>query len=69
VFRVLCASSDLMAVRNAIEGAKLAVDSSEIVWIPVQTVEADASTLAQVEKLVDLLEDHDDVQRVYTNLA
>ncbi|MEY2716290.1 MAG: hypothetical protein RIT24_2633 [Planctomycetota bacterium] len=69
VFRVLCAPSVLMAVRNAIEGAKLAVESAEIVWIPMQTVDADAGTLAQVEKLVDLLEDHDDVQRVYTNLA
>jgi transcriptional/translational regulatory protein YebC/TACO1 len=35
----------------------------------MQTVEVDAETLSDVERLVDALEDHDDVQRVYTNLA
>lgn len=68
-FQVLCSPADLMAVRSAIESAKLTVDSADIVWIPMQTVEAEESVQAQVEKLVDLLEDHDDVQRVYTNLA
>jgi transcriptional/translational regulatory protein YebC/TACO1 len=66
---VLCAPSDLAAVRGAIEAARIAVDSAEIVWIPMQTVEADADTLVQVERLIDALEDHDDVQRVYTNLV
>jgi YebC/PmpR family DNA-binding regulatory protein len=68
-YRVLCAPSDLAAVRGAIEAARIAVDSAEIVWIPMQTVEADADTLVQVERLIDALEDHDDVQRVYTNLV
>jgi transcriptional/translational regulatory protein YebC/TACO1 len=39
------------------------------VWVPLQTVDADADTLAQIERLIDAIEDHDDVQRVYTNLA
>ena len=47
----------------------MAVDSAEIVWVPMQTVEVDEATLALVEKLVDLIEDQDDVQKVYTNLA
>ena len=69
VFQVLCPPSDLMAVRTAIESAGMAVDSAEIVWVPMQTVEVDEATLALVEKLVDLIEDQDDVQKVYTNLA
>ena len=69
VFQVLCAPSDLMAVRSAIESAGMAVDSAEIVWVPMQTVQVDEATLASVEKLVDLIEDQDDVQKVYTNLA
>lgn len=69
VFRVLTAPTDVMAVRSAIESAGVGVESAEIVWIPMQTVEVDASTLGSVERLIDLLEDHDDVQRVYTNLA
>lgn len=69
VFRVLCAPADLASLRNAIEAAKLAVDSAEIIWMPLQTVEADPALLPQVERLVELLEDHDDVQQVYTNLG
>jgi transcriptional/translational regulatory protein YebC/TACO1 len=69
VFQVLCPPSDLMAVRTAIESAGMAVDGAEIVWVPMQTVEVDEATLALVEKLVDLIEDQDDVQKVYTNLA
>ncbi len=69
IVRVLCAAGDLMAVRAAIESARLQVESAEIVWIPLQTVGVDPETLALVEKLVEILEDHDDVQRVYTSLA
>jgi YebC/PmpR family DNA-binding regulatory protein len=68
-FRVLAAPGDLIAVRQAVESAGFEVESAEIVWIPLQTVDADAATAAQVEQIVDALEDHDDVQKVYTNLA
>lgn len=67
-FRVLGPASDLIAMRSAIETAGMTIDSAEIIWVPAQTVRADGETLAAVEKLVDALEDHDDVQRVYTNL-
>ncbi|MFM7135400.1 MAG: YebC/PmpR family DNA-binding transcriptional regulator [Planctomycetota bacterium] len=69
VFRVLCPPNDLMAVRNAIERAGIAVDSAEFVWIPATTVELDESTAAELQTLVDALEDHDDVQKVHTNQA
>ena len=68
-FQVLGAPSDLIAIRTAIEAQGLTVDSAEIVWIPSQTVEVDADTLLEVEKIVDALEDLDDVQNVYTSLA
>jgi YebC/PmpR family DNA-binding regulatory protein len=68
-FRVLSQPSELMAVRTAVESAGFKVESAEIVWVPLQTVDADAETLAQIERLIDAIEDHDDVQRVYTNLA
>ncbi len=69
VFQVLGAPGDLQAIRSAVEGAKLTVSSAEVVWMPMQTVDVDAETLAGVEKIIDALEDHDDVQNVYTNLA
>jgi YebC/PmpR family DNA-binding regulatory protein len=68
-FQVLGPPNNLIALRTAVEAAGMTVDGAEIVWIPMQTVEADAATLAEVEKIVDALEDHDDVQKVYTNLA
>ncbi len=69
VFQVLAPPAALAAVRAAIEAAKLTIESAEIVWIPMQTVEVDAEMLAEVERIVEALEDHDDVQRVFTNLA
>jgi len=69
IFQILCPPAALAAVRGAVEAARITVESAEIVWIPMQTVEGDEATAAAVEKLVDLLEDHDDVQRVFTNLA
>jgi len=68
-FQVLCAPADLLAVRAAIEAAKLTVDSAEVVWIPQQTVEVSAEAMPLIEKIVDALEDHDDVQKVFTSLA
>jgi YebC/PmpR family DNA-binding regulatory protein len=68
-FQVLCAPADLLAVRTAIEAAKLTVDSAEVVWIPQQTVEVSAEAMPLIEKIVDALEDHDDVQTVFTSLA
>jgi transcriptional/translational regulatory protein YebC/TACO1 len=69
IFQVLCPPAALAAVRSAVAAAGISVESAEIVWVPLQTVEADESTVASVERLVDLLEDHDDVQRVFTNLS
>ena len=53
IFQVLCAPADLIAVRAAVAGAGLQVESAEIVWNSTQTVEVDAHTLALVEKLVE----------------
>ncbi|MCE9620433.1 MAG: YebC/PmpR family DNA-binding transcriptional regulator [Planctomycetes bacterium] len=57
------------AVREAVEAAGIAVESAQIEYVPLNTVSVDAPTLQTVEKLVEALEDHDDVQRVHTNLS
>ena len=56
-------------VREAVEAANIAVESAQIEYVPLNTVSVDAETIQTVEKLVEALEDHDDVQRVHTNLA
>ena len=58
---------DLESVRKALEGAGVAVDSAESTMIAKQTVELDSGKARQALRLVELLEDLDDVQRVTAN--
>ena len=58
---------DLEAVRKALEGAGVSVDSAESTMIAKQTVELDSAKARQALRLVELLEDLDDVQRVTAN--
>ncbi len=65
---VTSAPSDLAAVRTALEGAGLEPGASELTLVPTSTVEvASDSEAKQVLRLVEALEDHDDVQNVYAN--
>jgi YebC/PmpR family DNA-binding regulatory protein len=59
--------ADLEAVRKALEGGGVAVESAESAMIAKQTVELDASRARQALRLVELLEELDDVQRVTAN--
>jgi YebC/PmpR family DNA-binding regulatory protein len=60
--------SDLEIVRQALEQRKLTITNAEVSMVPKTVVEADSKTTAQVMKLIERLEDLDDVQRVYTNV-
>ena len=67
-FQVTCEPEALNAVREAIEAAGFRVESAEATMVPKTTVEvADEATARKVMKLVDALEDNDDVQEVYAN--
>ena len=59
--------ADLEAVRKALEGAGVAVDSAENTMVAKQTVELDSHKARQALRLVELLEDLEDVQRVTAN--
>jgi YebC/PmpR family DNA-binding regulatory protein len=59
--------ADLESVRKAIEGGGTAVEDAEIAMIAKQTVELDEAKARQALRLVELLEDLDDVQRVTAN--
>jgi YebC/PmpR family DNA-binding regulatory protein len=67
-FEVLSAASDLVAVRTALQQANIDYDSAEASFVPSVTVEVDAQGGAKVVRLVDALEDSDDVQNVFTNV-
>lgn len=66
-WEVLTSPSDLPAVRAAIEAAGLGIESADITQMPSTDVPVDASSAAQVLRLVDALDDLDDVQAVYAN--
>jgi YebC/PmpR family DNA-binding regulatory protein len=68
VFQVTSAPESLAAVREAIEAAGLTVDSAELMLVPKTTVAVeDEAKARQVMRLIDALEDNDDVQDVYAN--
>jgi YebC/PmpR family DNA-binding regulatory protein len=58
----------LEPVRAALESAGLSIESAEATLLPKTTVELDEEQATQVLKLIDRLEDLDDVQRVYSNV-
>jgi YebC/PmpR family DNA-binding regulatory protein len=64
---VYTSPSDLESVRQALEGTGVPVESAESTMIAKQTVELDAAKARQALRLVELLEDLDDVSRVTAN--
>ena len=67
-FQVVAPPEDLSTVRQAIEDAGFAVESSELTMVPKTTIEVeDESAAKKILRLIDQLEDNDDVQDVYAN--
>jgi len=66
-FEVLSEATDLVAVRTALQEAGIDYDSAEVQFVPATQVELDADGARKVFKLVDALEDSDDVQNVFAN--
>jgi YebC/PmpR family DNA-binding regulatory protein len=66
-FEVRCEAGDLVAVRTAIQQAGLDYESAESSWVPSVTVPLDADDAAKVFRLLEALEDSDDVQDVFAN--
>ncbi len=67
-FEVISEPGDLVAVRTALQEAEIEYDSAESGFQPSVSVAVDAEGARKVFKLVDALEDSDDVQNVYTNV-
>jgi YebC/PmpR family DNA-binding regulatory protein len=58
---------DFAAVRDAIEAAGFKMASAEVTMLPSTTVRLEAREAQQMLRLMEQLEDHDDVQNVYAN--
>jgi YebC/PmpR family DNA-binding regulatory protein len=66
-FEIISDPNDVVPVREAIQNAGLDYDSAEVSFVPQYTQEIDAPTAEKLFKIIDALEDSDDVQDVYSN--
>lgn len=66
-FEVLSEPSDLVQVRTALQDASIDYDSAEAEFVPNLKVEVDLETARKVLRLVDALDELDDVQSIYAN--
>ncbi|CAB4937677.1 unannotated protein [freshwater metagenome] len=66
-FEVVCAASDLVTVRTALQDAGIDYESADSSFLPSVQVDLDEEGARKVFKLIDALEDSDDVQNVYAN--
>jgi len=67
VFEVIAEPTDFMAVRAALEEAGIEIENAEIQQRPKTTVEVDAEVATRLMRLIDALEDNDDVDAVHAN--
>jgi YebC/PmpR family DNA-binding regulatory protein len=67
VFEIRCEVPDFMTVRANLEAAGIVYSSAELTMIPKNTVALDESDARKTFRLLDALEDNDDVQEVYAN--
>ncbi len=67
VWEVHTAPEDFETVRQAFEAAGMVSDDAEVSMVPANTVSLDMENGQKLIRLIDMLEDNDDVQKVHTN--
>jgi len=66
-YEVITAPEDFLAVKQALADQNIEIISAEITMLPKNTIELQGKEAQQMLRLMEMLEDHDDVQNVYTN--
>ena len=66
-FEILSEATDLVPVRTALQAAGIEYDSADVVFWPAMQIQVDADGARNILRLIDALEDSDDVQNVYAN--
>ena len=66
-FEVVSEATDLVAVRTALQAAGIDYDSAEAEFVPDMQVQLDKNDAAKLFRLIEALEDSDDVQNVFAN--
>ncbi len=68
VLDLYCAPEHLKTLRDAVEKRKIPITAAELAWIAKTPAQVNDEHAVSTLKLMELLEEHDDVQKVYTNL-
>jgi YebC/PmpR family DNA-binding regulatory protein len=68
-FEVVSEATDLLAVRTALQEAGIEYESAEAAFLPTVEIELDEDSAKRVFRLIEAIEDSDDVQDVYANYA
>ena len=66
-WEIICQPGDLPSLRSELESSEVTVVSAEVTYLPATSVAVDAATAPKVLRLVDALDDLDDVQEVFAN--
>ncbi len=66
-FELVSEATDVVAVRTAVQAANIDYEQAEVTWMPSMKVETDVDTTRKMLRLIDALEDSDDVQNVFAN--
>jgi YebC/PmpR family DNA-binding regulatory protein len=66
-YEVVCEPGDLIPVRSALQAAGIEYESAESSFVPSVTVPLDEDGARKIFRLIDAIEDSDDVQNVYAN--
>lgn len=67
LYEIVCDPADLQPVRESLEKAGIKIASAEVTMAPQTTVNLEGNKAEQMMRLMEALEDHDDVQNVYAN--
>ena len=66
-WEIICQPGDLQSLRSELEAAEVTIVSAEVTYLPATSVAVNAETAPKVLRLVDALDDLDDVQEVFAN--
>lgn len=69
IFFIVCDAKALMQIKNATEKIGLKVENADLEWIPKTTTKLAVDQAEKAYEFLGVLDDHDDVQNVYTNLT
>ena len=67
MYEITTAIGDFEAVKDALANAGIEPESAELTMMPSSTVKLEGQEAKQILALMEMLEDHDDVQNVYAN--